>query len=51
VATAHPAKFESVVKPLIREPLAVPSLINLLDKTSHFEEIEPEFEALAEALQ
>lgn len=52
VATAHPAKFESVVKPLIREPLAVPpSLTNLLYKTSHVVEIEPEFEALAEALQ
>jgi threonine synthase len=52
VATAHPAKFESVVKPLIREPLEVPpSLTNLLDKTSHVAEIEPKFEALAEALQ
>jgi len=52
VATADPAKFESVVEPLIREPLAVPpSLTKLLEKPSHFEEIDPEFEALAEALQ
>lgn len=52
VATAHPAKFDSVVEPLIREPLAVPhSLTKLLEKPSHFEEIDPEFEALAEALQ
>lgn len=52
VATAHPAKFESVVEPLIKEPLAVPpSLTKLLEKPSHFEEIDPEFEALAEALQ
>ena len=52
VATAHPAKFESVVEPLIRKPLAVPpSLAKLLEQPSHFEEIDPEFEALAEALQ
>ena len=52
VATAHPAKFDSVVEPLIREPLAVPpSLARLLEKPSHFGEIDPEFEALAEALQ
>ena len=52
VATAHPAKFDSVVEPLIREPLEVPhSLTKLLEKPSHFEEIDPEFEALAEALQ
>jgi threonine synthase len=52
VATAHPAKFESVVEPLIREPLAVPaSLTELLEKPSHFEELDAEFEALAEALQ
>jgi threonine synthase len=52
VATAHAAKFESVVEPLIGEPLAVPpSLAQLLEKPSHFEEIDPEFEALAQALQ
>jgi threonine synthase len=52
VATAHPAKFDSVVEPLIKEPLAVPpSLTRLLGQPSHFEEIDPEFEALREALQ
>ena len=52
VATAHPAKFESVVEPLIGHPLEVPrSLARLLERPSHFEEIDPEFEALAEALQ
>ena len=51
VATAHPAKFDSVVEPLIGKPLAVPSsLTKLLEKPSHFEEIDPEFEALAKAL-
>jgi len=52
VATAHPAKFESVVEPLISEQLTVPpSLTKLLEKPSYFEEVDPEFEALAEALQ
>ncbi|HEV2828149.1 MAG TPA: threonine synthase [Pyrinomonadaceae bacterium] len=52
VATAHPAKFDSVVEPLIKKPVAVPhSLIKLLEKPSHFEEIDPEFEALAQALE
>lgn len=52
VATAHPAKFESVVKPLIKEPLAMPSsLTKMLERRSNVEEIEPEFDALAEALQ
>jgi threonine synthase len=52
VATAHPAKFESVVEPLIKQPVAVPpSLAVLLEKPTHFEEIDAEFEALAEALQ
>jgi threonine synthase len=52
VATAHPAKFDSVVEPLIGESLvAPPSLRNFLEKPSRFEEIAPEFEALAEALQ
>ncbi len=52
VATAHPAKFESVVEPLIGEPLTVPpSLTKLLEKPSYFEEIDPEFEALVVALQ
>jgi threonine synthase len=51
VATAHPAKFESVVEPLIKQPLPVPlSLTRLLETPSHFEEIDPEFEALTEAL-
>lgn len=52
VATAHPAKFESVVEPLIRHKLEVPpSLRNQFERTSHFEEIDPEFEALVEALR
>jgi len=51
VATAHPAKFESIVEPLIGNALTVPeSLQALFDKPSSFEEIDPEFEALRETL-
>ena len=52
VATAHPAKFDSVVEPLIGKSLQVPSsLAQLFEAPSRFEEIDPEFEALKEALQ
>jgi threonine synthase len=52
VATAHPAKFGSVVEPLIGRSLNMPpSLVQLFDRPSRFEEIDAEFEALKEALQ
>jgi threonine synthase len=52
VATAHPAKFDSVVEPLIGRSLDMPpSLAQLFEAPSRFEEIDPEFEALKEALQ
>jgi len=52
VATAHPAKFDSVVEPLIGKSLEMPSsLAQLLEAPSRCEEIDPEFEALKEALQ
>jgi threonine synthase len=51
VATAHPAKFESVVEPLIGRSLNMPpSLAQLFEAPSRFEEIDPEFDALKEAL-
>jgi threonine synthase len=51
VATAHPAKFDSVVQPLIGRSLDMPpSLAQLFDAPARFEEIDPEFEALQEAL-
>ncbi|HEX8500034.1 MAG TPA: threonine synthase [Pyrinomonadaceae bacterium] len=51
VATAHPAKFESTVEPLVgREVEVPPCLAELLDRPEHFEELEPTFEALAAAL-
>ena len=52
VATAHPAKFDSVVEPLIGRSVSMPpSLAQLFDAPSRFEEIDPDFEALKEALQ
>lgn len=52
VATAHPAKFDSVVEPLIGRALNAPqSLAHLFEAPSRFEEIDPEFEALKEALK
>lgn len=52
VATAHPAKFESVVEPLIgRTVEAPPCLSDLLERPESFDEIEPTFDALASALR
>jgi threonine synthase len=43
VATAHPAKFETIVEPLVGHPLEVPpALQTLLGRPSHAEEIGPE---------
>ncbi len=50
VATAHPAKFETIVEPLVgREVETPPALAELLDKESVCEEIEPSLESLKEA--
>jgi threonine synthase len=50
IATAHPAKFESIVEPLIGRHLETPpALAELLDKPSMCEEIEPDLAALVEA--
>jgi threonine synthase len=47
VATAHPAKFESIVEPLIGRELEVPeSLAELLEKPQRVEEIDPSLELL-----
>jgi threonine synthase len=51
VATAHPAKFESVVEPLIGRPVPVPPMLEqLLTRASHCTEIEPTLEALRTAI-
>ena len=47
VATAHPAKFESVVEPLVGHPLELPaSLAALLERPSAHVEIEADLDAL-----
>jgi threonine synthase len=52
VSTAHPAKFESVVEPLVGRAVEVPPcLAELLDRPATFEEIDPTFDALAAALR
>jgi threonine synthase len=52
VATAHPAKFESIVEPLIGETVEVPSELNaILSRPSRFHVIEPGLDALSTALQ
>ncbi len=50
-ATAHPAKFESVVEPLIGRPLDVPvALAALLERPARAEACAPEYAALREVL-
>lgn len=51
VATAHPAKFDDIVAPLVgAEPPLPAALSRLLDRPSAFEVIEPELDALKVAL-
>lgn len=52
VSTAHPAKFEAVVEPLIGRPVPVPpELQSLLDRPSRVTEIEPTLDAFRAALE
>ncbi|KRG70901.1 threonine synthase [Pseudoxanthomonas dokdonensis] len=51
VATAHPAKFESVVEPLIGMPLQVPTaLAELLARPAHATPVPADYQALKEQL-
>ncbi|MHC4918843.1 MAG: threonine synthase [Planctomycetota bacterium] len=51
VSTAHPAKFRSIVEPLVREPVEVPeALVKIQERPTQFVEIEPDAEALRRAL-
>lgn len=51
VATAHPAKFEAVVEPLVgREVPVPPELRRLLDRPSRAEPLEPTLDAFRAAL-
>ncbi len=50
-ATAHPAKFDSIVEPLIGRPVPVPpALAEILSRPAHATPIEPTLEALAAQL-
>ena len=52
VSTAHPAKFESVVEPLIGRDIPVPpDLARLLDRESHVTPIDPDLPAFIAALE
>lgn len=51
VATAHPAKFETIVEPLIGQPVPVPpELAELLARPARARTIEPSLSALAKVL-
>ena len=52
VATAHPAKFNEIVEPIIGRPIAVPdSLADLLRLPEHRADLPPTLEALSAALE
>jgi threonine synthase len=51
VATAHPAKFESVVEPLIGHPVEVPpALAAMLQRPAHADPLDAEDAALRQWL-
>lgn len=51
VATAHPAKFENIVEPLIGQRVEIPpALAELLDRPMEFTEIAPDLNALRAAI-
>lgn len=51
VATAHPAKFDSIVEPLVGETIPLPpALSSLLDRPQEFQELAPTLDALAAGL-
>ncbi len=52
VATAHPAKFETIVEPLIGQAVPVPpELAELLERPARAQTIEPSLAALAKVLE
>jgi threonine synthase len=51
VATAHPAKFNDVVEPIIGKPVEIPpALARLLELPQHLTDLPPTLEAVAAAL-
>jgi threonine synthase len=52
VATAHPAKFNDIVEPIIGRPVEVPpALARLLALPQHLQDLAPSLEALAAAIE
>ena len=52
VATAHPAKFETIVEPLIGETVPLPpELEEILSRPAHAVSIDPDLPSLADALR
>lgn len=52
VATAHPAKFELIVEPLVGHEIDIPApLAEILERDSEVVEIDPSLEAMKEALE
>jgi threonine synthase len=52
VATAHPAKFNEIVEPIIGTPVSIPESLNrLLRLPQHTVDLPPTLEALAAALE
>ena len=52
VATAHPAKFETIVEPLIGESVPLPAALEaILSRPSSVVDMEPELDALADCMQ
>ncbi|MEO6952288.1 MAG: threonine synthase [Polyangia bacterium] len=52
VATAHPAKFESIVEPLVGAEIAAPAaLAELLARPSHADPLPADYDAFVSALQ
>ncbi len=52
VATAHPAKFNEVVEPIIGKPIDVPESLNrLLQLPQHYLDLPPTLPAMAAALE
>ncbi len=51
VATAHPAKFDSIVEPLIGQPVAVPAELEaILSRPNRFQSISASLDALSNAM-
>ena len=51
VSTAHPAKFENIVEPIVQKTIDIPkNLISILEKESLYKKIEPKFSSLKQFL-